>query len=169
MHMLIFANHSFASICIFMTIKNKIQEDLKAAMKSGDSFRRDVLRLLDSAIKNVEIEKKKREEGLSEEEVIEVISRAVKQRQDSIKQYNDGGRGDLAEKEQKELDIIMEYMPEQLSEDEIEKIVAETISQVGVLSPADMGKVMSMVMAKLKGKADGNVVRDIVQKKLAAK
>lgn len=138
-------------------------------MKSGELFRRDVLRLIDSAIKNVEIEKQKRESGLSDEEVLEVILRAVKQRQDSIKQYTDGGRSDLAEKEQKELDIVMEYMPEQLSVEEIEKVVGEVILEIGASMPSDIGRVMGQAMAKMKGKADGNVVKEIVQKKLIGK
>lgn len=149
-------------------LKEKITSDLKEAMKSGDSFKRDTLRLIDSAIKNAEIEKKKREEGLSDEEVIEVLSRAVKQRNDSIKQYNDGGRPELAEKEQKELEIIKVYLPKQLSEDEIRAIVREIVSNAGTASAADMGKIMGQAMGKVKGKADGNVVKKIVGEELGA-
>ena len=86
-----------------MNLKEKITQDLKDALKSGDSFKRDTLRLLDSAIKNAEIEKKKREEGLSDEEILEVVSRAVKPRNDSIEQFEKGGRPELAEKEKRNL------------------------------------------------------------------
>ena len=135
-------------------------------MKAGDTCKRDVLRMLDSAIKNVEIEKKKREEGLSDDEVLEVIARSVKQRQDSIRQFQQGGRAELAEKEKQELEILKNYMPEQLSEDEIRAVVKEIIVSSGVVSSADMGKIMGQAMGKLKGKADGNIVRKIVGEEL---
>jgi len=147
-----------------MNLKEKISSDLKEAMKSGQAKRRDTLRLLDSAIKNVEIEKGKRETGLADEEVLEVISRAVKQRQDSIRQFEEGGRPDLAEIEKEELTILMPYLPEQLSEEAITEIVQEVISSAGAKSPADLGKVMGQIMGKVKGKADGNVVREIAKK-----
>lgn len=144
-----------------MTLKVKISSDLKEAMKAGEVKRRDTLRLLDSAIKNTEIEKKKREEGLNDEEVLEVILRAVKQRQDSIKQFEDGGRPELAESEKEELAILIPYLPEQLSKEDVEKIVSETITQTGASSSADLGKVMGQAMAKMKGRSDGNLVRQI--------
>jgi hypothetical protein len=147
-------------------LKQKISEDLKSAMKSGDSFKRDVLRFLDSAVKNVEIEKKKRETGLTDEEIVEVIARLSKQRKDSMEQYEKGGRADLVEKEKKELEILMQYMPQQLSEDELRVIVKETISAVGATSASDTGKVMGAVMGKVKGKTDGNAVKKIVGEEL---
>ncbi|MDD5397069.1 MAG: GatB/YqeY domain-containing protein [Candidatus Moranbacteria bacterium] len=149
-----------------MTQKEKILDDLKTAMKAGDTLRRDTLRLIDSAIKNTEIEKKKREEGLSDEEVLEVIARAVKQRQDSIRQFEDGGRADLAEKEKVELEILMPYLPAQLSEEEISKVIAEIVTTSGATGVNDLGKVMGQAMGKLKGQADGNVVREIAKKML---
>lgn len=150
-----------------MTLKEKITSDLKEAMKAGETKKRDTLRLLDSAIKNTEIEKKKREEGLNDEEVLEVISRAVKQRQDSIKQFEDGGRPELAESEKEELAILMPYLPAQLSKEEVQKVVEETISQMGATSPADLGKVMGAAMAKMKGQTDGNIVRQIASEILS--
>lgn len=149
-----------------MSLREKLISDLKDAMRAKDSIRRDTLRLIDAALKNTEIEKKKRETGLSEEEVIEVVSRLAKQRNDSIKQFNDGGRADLAEKEQTELKIIEQYLPEQLSEEEIRKVVQEVIAAVNPQTPSDLGKVMGQAMAKLKGKADGNLVREIAQQEL---
>ncbi len=145
-----------------MTLKEKISLDLKDAMKSGQVKKRDTLRLLDSAIKNTEIEKQKREVGLSDEEILEVISKAVKQRQDSIRQFEEGGRLELAELEKEELEILMPYLPEQLSKDEINNIIKEIISSVEQVTVADLGKIMGQAMAKMKGKADGNIVREIV-------
>ena len=149
-----------------MSLKEKILSDLKEAMKTGDSGKRDVLRLLDSAIKNAEIEKKKKEDGLSDEETQEVISRAIKQRRDSVEQYKSGGRNDLAQKEQAEIEILSDYLPEQLSEEEVKKVVKEAISQTGARSKADMGKVMGQAMGRLKGQADGNLVKSIVESEL---
>jgi uncharacterized protein len=149
-----------------MTLIDKIRADLKDSMKSGDSFKRDVLRYLDSAIKNVEIEKNKRENGLNDEEVIEVISRSIKQRRDSISQYEKGNRTDLAEKEKKELEILSAYMPQQLGEDKIREIVKNAINEMGSSLPSDMGKIMGLVMRQTKGLADGNIVRKIVEEEL---
>lgn len=149
-----------------MSLKAKILEDLKSAMKEGDTVKRDTLRMLDSMIKNVEIEKMKKEEGLADEEVQEVIARAVKQRKDSVTQYEAGGRSDLADKEQKEIAVLSGYMPAQMGEDEIRMAVKETISEVGASGKAEMGKVMGPAMAKLKGKADGQIVRKIVEEEL---
>lgn len=150
------------------TIKEKIREELKAAMKAGDTEKRDVLRMVDSMIKNVEIEKGKRESGLSDEEIIEILMRAVKQRKDSASQYIEGGRPELAQKEQGEIEIISAYLPKQLSEDEVTEIVREVISSSGATGPNDIGKVMGQIMAKIKGKADGNLVREIVGKEFSA-
>ena len=149
-----------------MSLKEKITSDMKEAMKAGDTLRRDTLRLIDSAIKNVEIEKQKRETGLSDEEVLEVLGRAVKQRQDSIRQFEAGGRPDLAENEKVELEIIVPYLPAQLSQAEIALVVDEIFAAAGQVTAADLGKIMGQAMARLKGKADGNVVREIVKSKL---
>lgn len=146
-----------------MDLKQNILNDLNEAMKSGDTLKRDTLRFLLSAVKNVEIEKKKKETGLTDEEILEVIARSIKQRKDSVEQYTAGGRLDLAAKEQKEINILMSYMPEQLDEEAIRKIVKETIVEVTAVSKADIGKVMSSVMKKLKGKADGSAVKKIVE------
>jgi hypothetical protein len=149
-----------------MNIKEKINSDIKDAMRSGDTVRRDTLRFLDSAIKNTEIEKKKKDDGLNDEEVLEVIARSVKQRNDSIQQYIAGGRPELAEKEKAELEILKAFLPEQMNEDEIRKVVKEIISSAGTASLSDMGKIMGQAMVKLKGKADGNIVKKIVGEEL---
>jgi len=149
-----------------MSLKQTIFSDMKAAMKEGDAAKRDTLRMLDSMIKNTEIEKLKKEEGLNDEEVHSVIARAIKQRRDSVEQYKAGGRADLAEKESKEIEILSAYMPEQLGEDKIREIVKAVIAQTGASSKADMGKVMGQAMGKLKGQADGNVVKKMVEEEL---
>lgn len=150
-----------------MSIKEKILSDLKDAMKSGDAIKRDTLRMVDSMIKNTEIDKMKKEEGLNDEETIEVISRAVKQRKDSASQYEAGGRSELAEKEKNEIRILMEYMPKQMEEGEIRSTVKEIIAQTKAASKADIGKVMGAAMGRLKGQADGNSVKKIVEEELA--
>lgn len=139
---------------------------MKEAMKAGDAIKRDVLRMLDSMIKNTEIEKMKKEEGLSDAETQEVIGRAVKQRKDAAAQYAAGGRPELAEKENAEIAILMGYMPEQMSEDKVREIVKEVIAAAGATSKADIGKVMGAAMGRLKGQADGNVVKRIVGEEL---
>ncbi len=142
----------------------KLQDEMKAAMKSGDKERLSTIRMLISEIKKVQIDKKKE---LSDEEITEIIQRYAKQRRESIKQYREAGREDLAEKEEKELKIVQEFLPEQLSEEEIEKIVDEVIAETGASSIKDMGKVMKAVMERVKGKAEGSVVSSIVKKKLS--
>jgi uncharacterized protein len=149
-----------------MTLKEKILSDLKRAMKERDTAKRDTLRMLDSMIKNAEIEKKKKEKGLADDEIWEVIARAVKQRKDAAAQYEAGGRMDLAEKEKKEANILTGYMPAQLGEDEVRKIIKDVVRKSGAQSKADMGKVMGMTMGKLKGQTDGGIVKKIVEEEL---
>lgn len=149
-----------------MSLKEKILEDLKSAMKAGDTIRRDTLRMLDSMIKNSEIEKKKREEGLTDEELQEVVSKAIKQRRDSVAQYISGGRQDLVEKENKEIEILSCYIPAQLSEDEVRDEVKKIIVETKSVSVAEIGKVMGLAMSRLKGKTDGNLVKKIAEEEL---
>ncbi len=149
-----------------MSLKEQIISELKESLKSGDSLKRDTLRFLSSAIKNVEIEKKKKEEGLDDQETLEVIKRAIKQRKDSIEQYEKGGRGDLAEKEKKELEILSVYLPAQMNEEKIREEIKKVISETGADSQKDFGKVMGMAMKKLNGQAEGDLVKKIVQEEL---
>lgn len=149
-----------------MNFKQKIIDELKIALKQGDNIKRDTLRMLDAAIKNSEIEKKKKGEGLDDSEVQEVIARSVKQRKDSIAQYVAGGRQDLAEKEKKEMEILLAYLPKQMDENEIREVVTEVIKETGAASKADMGKVMRAAMGKLKGQADGQAVKKAVEEEL---
>lgn len=149
-----------------MKIKDQIKDDLKDAMKAGETEKRDTLRMLDSMIKNEEIAQKSREEGLDDETIQILVKRAVKQRQDSIEQYKKGGRADLVEKEKAEIEILSVYLPEQLSDEDLEKIVKEVIAEVGAESKSDMGKVMGPVMGKVGSASDGGRVKDMVMKNL---
>lgn len=144
-------------------LKNKILEDLKIAMKSGDKVGTSVLRMLNSEIKNREIDKGA---SLSNDLVIDVIVSQIKKRKDSITAYQKGGRQDLAEQEKSELDILSKYLPEQMSEGEIRKFIADTINELGASSQSEMGKVMGVLVPKLKGKADNALVSKIVKEEL---
>ncbi|RME68731.1 MAG: GatB/YqeY domain-containing protein [Nitrospirae bacterium] len=147
------------------TLKERIESDLKEAMKASDTLRVSTLRLIKSAIKNKEIDKGG---SLGDDEVIQVLSSLVKQRRESVEMYQKAGRKDLAEKEEAEIKIIQSYMPEQLSDEEIREIIAEAIKQTGATSMKDMGKVMKTVMAKVKGRADGKKVNEMVRQALSA-
>ncbi len=144
-----------------LALKEKIKTDLIKAIKSGDKEKRNVLRELNSQIKNLEIEKKKREEGLSEEEIISILTRLVKQHKESIKQYSEGKRDDLVVQEEKELKIIQSYLPQPLTEKEILDEIKDAIKKVDAQGPQDLGRVMSLVMGKNKGRVDGNQVREL--------
>lgn len=147
-------------------IKEKIQADVKEAMHAKDEVKVTTLRMLLSAISNEEIAKKKKKEGLKDEEAIEVISRQIKQRDDAAEQYKKGERNDLAEKELKEKEILAVYLPPQLSEEEIKKMVKEAVEKTGAQGPKGMGKVMGALMPKVKGKADGGLVSRLVKEAL---
>ena len=142
----------------------KLQDEMKAAMKSGQKDRLSVIRMLISEIKKVQIDKKKE---LSDEEIIEVLQRYAKQRRESIKQYREAGREDLAQKEEFELGVVQEFLPQPLSQEELEKIIDETIAELGASSMKDMGRVMKAVLEKVKGRADGATVSAIVKDKLS--
>ena len=151
-----------------MSLKDRISDEIKAAMKAKDKLRLETVR----GIKKVIIEKESTiradgREELTEEEELAIVMQLAKQRRDSIKQFTDAGREDLAEKEAKELTILEEYLPAQMSEAEVEAAVEEVIAQVGASGPRDMGKVMGPVMKKLKGKADGAQVQALVKAKLS--
>lgn len=144
-------------------LKDKIKEDIKEAMKKGEAERLSVLRMLDAAIKNKEIEKKKKETGLSDDEILEVVSSEAKKRKDAAEQFKKGGRPELAEKEEKEIAVLSVYLPPQLSEAEIEALVKEAVSSVGAKTEKDFGKVMGRLAPKIKGRADGALVSSIVK------
>ncbi len=146
-----------------MGLKEEITGKMKEAMKAGDKPTLSTLRYLLSAVKNKEIEKRRE---LADEEVLQVVSTLAKQRQDSIEQFRKGGRDDLVEKEVRELAILKAFMPQQFSAEEIQAVVDETAAEVGAEGMKDMGRLMKAVMAKLRGRADGRTVQEIVKKKL---
>lgn len=151
-----------------MSLKNKVSEDIKAAMKAKDKIRLETLR----SIKKVILEKETtiRPTGqteLTEEQELEVLTQLTKQRKDAMAQYQNAGRQDLAQQESQELTILEEYLPQQLSKAEVEAIVDELIAKVGASTPKDMGKVMGPAMKQLKGRADGSQVQTIVKAKLS--
>ena len=149
-------------------LEEKILADYKQAMKDKDALRSSVLSFLRASLKNLAIDKRK--EALLDEEVISIIKKQIKQRQDSIEQFKQGGRTDLVDKETKEKEILESYLPEQLSEDKIRAIVEEIITSFGsVVSMADMGKLMKETMAKAGSGADGKMVSDIVRARLQKK
>lgn len=149
-------------------LKNKIETDLKEALRAGDSLRVSVLRLALAAIANKTIALVKKDVGLSDEEVSDVLRTEIKKRKDSVEQFRSGGREDLAQKEEKELQILQAYLPPDLAQAELERIVAESVREAGVSGPQDFGKVMKQAMSVLKGRADGSRVSEAVKKALAA-
>ncbi len=148
--------------------KQKLQEELKQSMLSKNELKTSVLRMLLSAINYYEINKGGAGYQASEEDVLSVIQSQAKQRRDSIEQFTNAKRQELADKEQKELELLQVYLPEQMSEEEIKKLVKEAISQTGATSMQDIGKVMGALMPKIKGKADGNLVSKLVRESLSA-
>ena len=149
-----------------MSLKDKLTEDLKQAMRQGDEQRRSTLRLVMAAIKNAEIEKRRE---LEEGELLAIIAKEAKQRHESIAQFERGGRQDLADREEAELQILLAYLPEQLSQEEIEAQARQIIEEVGATSPAQMGQVMRRLMPLMQGKADGKLVSQVVKELLAGK
>ncbi|NOX37157.1 MAG: GatB/YqeY domain-containing protein [Calditrichaeota bacterium] len=147
-----------------MSLEKQLLEDMKAAMKSGDKLRLETIRSLRAQLKNAQIEKGGE---LSEEEQIQVLMKAAKKRKESIEQFRAVGREDRAQIEAQELAIIEAYLPQQMSEDEISRLVDQIIQEVGATSPRDMGRVMGTIMPKVKGRADGKLVQQIVKDKLS--
>lgn len=149
-------------------LKDKIQEDLKAAMIAKNEEALSTIRMLKSALQYFEIQKGGAGYEATDEDVIEVVGREIKKRKESIEMFEKGGRAELAEKESKEMDILKGYLPQQLSEEEIRNLIDDAISQTGASTMQDMGKVMGMLSPKIKGKADGGLVSSIVREKLGA-
>ena len=162
-----------------MNLKNKINEDIKSAIKNGLSAEVSALRFLNSVIKNKELEKRSRlsKEGrpltelvklseLIDEEVVNVISGEIKKRKESIVQYEKGGREDLAKKEIAELEILKKYVPEEMSEDELRGVIKRKLAEMGEISAKDFGKIMSSVMSEVKGRAGGELVKKIIEEEL---
>ena len=143
-----------------MSLKEQLTADMKDAMKNKEKERLAVIRMVRGAIRQQEIDGQKE---LGEEDVIAVSSKEVKMRRDSIEEFQKGGREDLVEKTQAEIDVLLPYLPAQLSEDEVRELVKAAVEQTGAATPKDMGKVMGVLMPKVKGRADGKMVNTIVK------
>lgn len=148
-----------------MSLHDRVQTDIAIAMRAGDALRRDTLRMVVSAAYNVE---KKQGRPLSEDEYLVVLSREVKTRRESVEAFRGGGREDLAVKEEAEIAIIGEYLPDALTDDEIADLVREGIAATGASSPRDMGKVMGWLSPRTRGRADGKRLSELVVQTLAA-
>jgi uncharacterized protein YqeY len=146
-----------------MSLRDQINDDLKAAMRSGETVRRDTIRLLTAALKQREVDERK---TLTDGDVLAVIEKMIKQRRDSISQFEQGGRQDLADKEKQELTLLQTYMPQAMGEDELAAAIAAAVSESGAAGPADMGKVMAVLKPRLAGRADMGKVSAAVKARL---
>ena len=146
-----------------MSLREQISDDLKSAMRGGDAARRDTIRLVLAALKQREVDERK---VLTDAEVVGVIEKMIKQRRDSISQFEQGGRQDLADKEKQELALLQAYMPQAISDDELAAAVAAAVAAAGASSPADMGKVMAVLKPELAGRADMSKVSAAVRAQL---
>jgi uncharacterized protein YqeY len=144
-----------------MTLKSTLDDHLKQAMRSRDNLRRDVIRYLKSEIRNQEI---KVQHDLDDQEVIQVLARQAQQRRDSIEAFQAADREDLVQREQSELALIMEYLPQQMTEQEIAELVQNTVVEIGAQGPSDMGRVMGRIMPQVRGRAEGRVVSATVSR-----
>jgi len=150
-----------------MTLQERVDSDLKEAMRAKDATKLGVLRMLKSALKYAAIAKSGAEAELSDAEVVQVIRKQAKQRHDSIESFEKGGRAELAEKEKEELAILNSYLPQAISADELAKVVRQTIAETGATSKGQMGIVMKALQAKVGGRADGKTLSTEVQKQLS--
>lgn len=144
-----------------MALKNQIQQDLTEAMKAHDENKTSVLRMLKAAILKFEVSGSEKKDA-TDEDVVSIINKEIKQRRDSAEQFKKGNRFEMAEKEEKEIEVLLDYMPPQMSEEEVRKIAKEVIEETGAKSKQDIGRVMGVMMGKVKGQADGSLVNEVV-------
>lgn len=147
-----------------MSVQVRLVEEMKAAMKERDEIRLSAIRLIRSTVKNREIEKRRE---LDEQEIAEAISSLAKQRRESIRMFGDAGRDDLVAKEERELEVLLTFLPQQLSPEEVAALVNRAVAETGAAGPADMGRVMKALMPMVAGKADGKLVSDLVKQALS--
>lgn len=147
-----------------MSLKEKLNEDLKQAMRDKEVVKRDSIRAINTMIKQIEVDERR---VLDDAEVIKLVQRGIKQREEAISQYSAAGRDDLVQKEQEQVDVFMLYLPKQLSDEELENGMKEIISEVGATSLKDMGKVMGAASKKFAGVADGKRINEMVKKLLS--
>ncbi len=147
-----------------MSLKERLMEEFKTSMKEKDIVRKNTITMVRSAIKQIEVDNRVE---LNDEQVVEIIVKQVKQKKDAIEEFKKGNRNDLVEETEKEISILMTYLPEQLSEEEVRGLVASAIEETGATSSKDMGKVMPIVIQKTKGKADSKLVSQLVKELLS--
>lgn len=148
-----------------MSIKEKLMEDLKLSMKNKDVLRKNTVTMVRAAIKQVEVDERRE---LGDDEITAIIGKQLKERRFARGEFEKGNRSDLVEQTDKEIDILLEYLPEQLSEEELTLIVRECIDEAGAKSTADIGKIMKLVMPKVQGRADGKQVNEIIKRIFSA-
>jgi uncharacterized protein YqeY len=146
-----------------MALRERLSDEMKEAMKARDDLRLSAIRLIRSAVKNKDIELKRE---LTEQEIVEVIASLVKQRRESIRLFGEAGRQDLVEKEEKELAVLLGFLPQQLSREAVAELVERVVAECGAQGGKDMGRVMKALMPHVAGRADGKMVSDIVKEKL---
>ena len=146
-----------------MSLKEKLQEDLKSSMKNKDTVKKSVVTLIRAAIKQHEVDNRVE---LADDAIIDIISKQLNQRKDSLAEFVKANRDDLVEETKSEIQVLEGYLPQQLSEEELEKIVIETIAEVGATSMKDMGKIMAAIKPKTAGRADGRKINELVKKNL---
>lgn len=146
-----------------MSLKQKLQEDLKSSMKNKDNTRKSVVTLIRASIKQYEVDNRVE---LGDAEITDLIAKLLKQTRDSLEDFKKGNRDDLVSQAEAEIEVLKEYLPQQLSEEELNEIVISTISEVGATSMKDMKKIMSSIMPKVKGRADGKLINELVRKNL---
>ena len=147
-----------------MALKDRLNDEMKEAMKAKDNLKLSVIRMVRSSVKNKEIDLKTE---MDDQGIMEVISGIAKQRKESVRMFKEAGRNDLVEKEEKELELLLEYLPKQLDRREIEALVVKAIAETGAQGAKDMGKLMKVLMPQFAGRADGKMVNEIVREKLA--
>ena len=146
-----------------MSLKQKLQEDLKSSMKNKDAIKKSVITLIRSSIKQYEVDNRVE---LQDDEIVDLIAKQLKQTRDSREEFAKAGRDDLVSKAEAEIEVLKEYLPQQLSEEELNETVIATISEVGATSMKDMKHIMSSIMPKVKGRADGKLINELVRKNL---
>lgn len=146
-----------------MSLKDKLMQDLKSAMKDKDKIKKSVITLIRSDIKQYEVDSRNE---IDDKGIIEIIAKQLKQRKDALEEFQKGNRQDLVDESKREIEVLLTYLPKQLTEEEIREIVRDTIDELGVQGPKEMGKVMGALMPKLKGKADGKLISKIVKELL---
>lgn len=146
-----------------MSLKNSLMEDLKTSMKNKDTLRKNTITMVRAGIKQKEVDERRE---LDDEDIMDIIAKQLKEKRNAIKEFDRGGRQDLVEQTEKEMEILLKYLPEQLTEEEVEEIVKAVIEEVDAKSMKDMGIIMKNVMPKIKGRADGSVVNKVAKKYL---